>query len=103
MFFGDNENKMDVKVEKEIVNGDTIMKVMINGEEVDASKFNESNNKLKWISKDGEVHVIKMSGEAEILGESGNIEIIIDVDDKNLHENESNKMMHKKIIKRKIK
>ena len=56
MFFhGDDANKMDVRVEKEIINGDTIMSVIINGEPVDASKFEEIDGKLKWVSEDGEV------------------------------------------------
>ena len=49
------ENKIDVRIEKEIINGDTIMSVKINGEPVDASKFEEIDGKIKWISEDGEV------------------------------------------------
>ena len=56
MFFhGDDAHKMDVRVEKEILNGDTIMSVIINGEPVDTSKFEKIDGKLKWISEDGEV------------------------------------------------
>ena len=36
--------KMDVNVKKEIVDGDTIMNVTVNGKPVDASKFEETNN-----------------------------------------------------------
>jgi len=54
-FFKNGENKIDVRIEKEIINGDTIMSVKINGEPVDASKFEEIDGKIKWVSKDGEV------------------------------------------------
>jgi len=56
MFFHeDDAHKIDVRVEKEIINGDTIMSVIINGEPVDTSKFEEIDGKLKWVSEDGEV------------------------------------------------
>ena len=56
MFFYENgETEIDVRIEKEIINGDTIMSVKINGEPVDASKFEEIDGKIKWVSKDGEV------------------------------------------------
>ena len=54
-FHKDDDNNIDVRVEKEIINGDTIMSVIINGEPVDASKFEEIDGKIKWISEDGEV------------------------------------------------
>jgi|TARA_B110000263_G_scaffold180835_1_gene158405 hypothetical protein len=53
------ENRMDVKVEKEVVDGDTVMNITVNGKPVDASKFDENNNEMKWTSKDGEVHILK--------------------------------------------
>ena len=54
-FYGDDDREIDVRVEKEIVNGDTVMTITINGEQVDASKFEEIDGKIKWVSKDGEV------------------------------------------------
>ena len=54
-FHKDDDNIMDVRVEKEIINGDTIMSVIINGAPVDVSKLEKIDGKLKWISEDGEV------------------------------------------------
>ena len=51
----DYDNNIDVRVEKEIINGDTIMSVIINGASVDVSKLEEIDGKIKWISEDGEV------------------------------------------------
>ena len=39
MLFGNEDLAMDVEVEKNIVNGDTVMIVMVNGREVDANEF----------------------------------------------------------------
>ena len=93
--------KMDVNVKKEIVNGDTIMNVTVNGKPVDASKFKETNNEMKWTSEDGEVHIMKMIHDGKYQGGSGNMEIIIDSDEDNLHENRDKKVIRKKIKKRK--
>jgi hypothetical protein len=95
--------KMDVNVKKEIVNGDTIMNVTVNGKPVDASKFEETDNEMKWTSEDGEVHVIKMIHNGENHGGSGNMEIIIEDNDHNVHENGDKKVIRKKIKKRKKK
>ncbi len=38
----DSAKKMDVTVEKEVVDGDTVMNVTVNGKPVDASKFDET-------------------------------------------------------------
>ncbi len=72
VFFGDDDgifvgddHKMDVKVEQEIVNGDTIMKVMINGEEVDAEDYNMKEGNFKWKSKSGNVMVIDIDDEID--------------------------------------
>ena len=110
VFIGDNDGdfakfgstkKMDVNVKKEIVDGDTIMNVTVNGKPVDASKFEETNNEMKWTSEDGEVHIMKMIHDGKYQGGSGNIEIIIDSDEDNLHENGDKKVIRKKIKKRK--
>ena len=65
VFFGDDDHHMDVKVEQEIVNGDTIMKVMINGEEVDAEDYNMKEGNFKWKSKSGNVMVIDIDDEID--------------------------------------
>ena len=62
-FYGNEQKMMDVKVEKEIVDGDTIMKVMVNGEEMDASNFSKKEGKLKWVSEEGEVIVIDIDDD----------------------------------------
>ena len=107
VFIGDHDEdfakfgsakKMDVNVKKEIIDGDTIMNVTVNGKPVDASKFEETNNEMKWTSEDGEVHVMKMIHDGKYQGGSGNMEIIIDTDEDNLHENGDKKMIRKKII-----
>ena len=79
-FYGDGDHKMDVRVEKEIVNGDTVMTVTINGEPVDVSMFEETNGKMKWVSDDGEV-------------------IIIDIDDDENNEGEEDIRIIKKVIR----
>ena len=93
--------KMDVRVEKEVVDGDTVMNVTVNGKPVDASKFEETNNEMKWTSEDGEIHIMKMIHDGKYQGGSGNMEIIIDSDEDNLHENRDKKVIRKKIKKRK--
>ena len=39
MLFGNEDLDMDVEMDKNIVNGDTVMTVMVNGREVDANEF----------------------------------------------------------------
>ena len=39
MLFGNKDLDMDVEVDKNIINGDTVMTVMVNGREVDANEF----------------------------------------------------------------
>ena len=65
VFFGNDDHHMDVKVEQEIVNGDTIMKVMINGEEVDAEDYNMKEGNFKWKSKSGKVMVIDIDDDID--------------------------------------
>ena len=52
-FYGNEQKMMDVKVEKEIVDGDTLVKMWINGEEVDAEEHDMNDGSFKWKSKDG--------------------------------------------------
>jgi len=57
-FHGDNDREIDVRVEKEIVNGDTLMKVTVNGGKIDSDSFTSHDGKLEWKSKDGKKMVI---------------------------------------------
>ena len=107
VFIGDHDGdfakfgsakKMDVKVEKEVVDGDTVVNVTVNGKPVDASKFDETNNEMKWTSEDGEVHIIKRIHGGKNQGGSGNMEFIIEGNEDDLHENGDKKMIRKKII-----
>ena len=52
MLFGNEDLAMDVEVEKNIVNGDTVMTVMVNGREVDANEFKMEGETMQWRSKD---------------------------------------------------
>ena len=78
-FHRDNDREIDVRVKKEIVNGDTVMNITINGKPVDVSMFEETGGKMKWVSEDGEV-------------------IIIDIDDDH-NEGEEDIRIIKKVIK----
>ena len=53
MLFSDEDSAMDVEVEKNIINGDTVMTIMINGKEVDADEFKMEGETMQWRSKDG--------------------------------------------------
>ena len=110
VFIGDHDGdfakfgsakKMDVKVEKEVVDGDTVVNVTVNGKPVDASKFDETNNEMKWISEDGEVHIIKRIHGGKNQGGFGNMEFIIEGNEDDLHENGDKKMIRKKIKRKK--
>ena len=63
LFIGDDDHELDVRVEQDVVNGDTITKVIINGKEVDVSSFSKKEGKLKWVSEDGEVIVIDIDDD----------------------------------------
>ena len=87
VFFGDDNgifvgdgHEMDVKIKKEIVDGDTIMKVIVNGEEVDTEEHDIKGGSFKWKSKSGNV-------------------IVIDIDDDH---NDDHKEKDVRIIKKKI-
>jgi hypothetical protein len=62
IFVGD-DHKMDVKIEQEIVDGDTIMKVIVNGEEVNADDYDMKEGNFKWKSKSGNVMVIDIDDD----------------------------------------
>ena len=78
-FHGDDDHEIDVRVKKEIVNGDTVMNITMNGKPVDVSMFEEKGGKMKWVSEDGKV-------------------IIIDIDDDH-NEGEEDIRIIKKVIK----
>ncbi|GIR23771.1 hypothetical protein CM15mP37_12760 [bacterium] len=49
-----NDNNLNVEVKKEIIDGDTVMNVMVNGKELDSLEFNQSfDDVVSWKSKDG--------------------------------------------------
>ncbi|HHZ80686.1 MAG TPA: hypothetical protein EYN68_00670 [Candidatus Marinimicrobia bacterium] len=82
---------MDVRVEKEVTDGDTILNVTVNGKPVDASNFEETGEGIKWVTEEGEVHVIT-TGHGKFEGGFGEMEIWIDED------NEDGKKQKKVII-----
>ena len=65
VFFGADDHEIDVRVDQEIVDGDTIMKVIVNGEEVDAEDYNMKEGNFKWKSKSGNVMVIDIDDEID--------------------------------------
>ena len=79
-FYGYDDHEIDVWVDQEIVDGDTIMKVIVNGEEVDAEEYDIKGGSFEWRSKDGKI-------------------IVIDIDDDH---NEDHKEKEVRIIKKKI-
>ena len=84
-FYGDDDREIDVRVEKEIVNGDTVMNITINGKPVDVSMFEETGGKMKWVSEDGEVIVIKIDDDEDDKGKKDIriIKKVIKIRDKN--------------------
>ena len=72
---------MNVKVEKEIINGDTLMKVEVNGKELSSEDYISKDNKVEWKSNDGKL-------------------LIIDIDD-NINEASKNRSTEK-VLKKKI-
>ena len=64
--FGDNvptlnDNNLNVEVKKEIIDGDTVMNVMVNGKELDSLEFNQPfDDVVSWKSKDGKKRILKM-------------------------------------------
>ena len=53
ILFSDEDLAMDVEVEKNIVNGDTVMSVRVNGKEVDTDEFKMEGETMQRRSKDG--------------------------------------------------
>ena len=63
VFFGADDHEIDVWVDQEIVDGDTIMKVIVNGEEVDAEEYDMKGGTFEWKSKDGKIMVIDIDDD----------------------------------------
>ena len=61
--FGHGNQEMRVKIEKEIVNGDTSIVVEINGEKVDMENLKGLGKGMEWFSKDGKSIIIKLDDE----------------------------------------
>ena len=55
-----NLDELDVKVQKEIINGDTVMNVTVNGEEINSSSFLEDANKISWTVENGDKKVVML-------------------------------------------
>ena len=82
--FGDNvptfnDNNLNVEVKKEIIDGDTVMNVMVNGKELDSLEFNQSfDDVVSWKSKDGKKRILKMKKTIRIDDMDVDLETDID-------------------------
>ena len=82
--FGDNvptlnDNNLNVEVKKEIIDGDTVMNVMVNGKELDSLEFNQSfDDVVSWKSKDGKKRILKMKKTIRIDDTDVDLETNID-------------------------
>ena len=82
--FGDNvptlnDNNLNVEVKKEIIDGDTVMNVMVNGKELDSLEFNQSfDDVVSWKSKDGKKRILKMKKTIRINDKDVDLETDID-------------------------
>ena len=82
--FGDNvptlnDNNLNVEVKKEIIDGDTVMNVMVNGKELDSLEFNQSfDDVVSWKSKDGKKRILKMKKTIRIDDTDVDLETDID-------------------------
>ena len=82
--FGDNvptlnDNNLNVEVKKEIIDGDTVMNVMVNGKELDSLEFNQFfDDVVSWKSKDGKKRILKMKKTISIDDMDVDLETDID-------------------------
>ena len=82
--FGDNvptlnDNNLNVEVKKEIIDGDTVMNVMVNGKELDSLEFNQPfDDVVSWKSKDGKKRILKMKKTIRIDDMDVDLEADID-------------------------
>ena len=83
--FGDNvptlnDNNLNVEVKKEIIDGDTVTNVMVNGKELDSLEFNQSfDDVVSWKSKDGKKRILKM--KKTILINDTDVDLETDIDE----------------------
>ncbi len=74
-----NDNNLNVEVKKEIIDGDTVMNVMVNGKELDSLEFNQSfDDVVSWKSKDGKKRILKMKKTIRINDTDVDLETDID-------------------------
>ena len=59
-----NPDELDVKVLKEVINGDTVMNVRVNGEEINSESFLEDDNKISWTDENGDKKIIMIKMDA---------------------------------------
>ena len=59
-----NPDELDVKVLKEVINGDTVMNVTVNGEEINSESFLEDDNKISWTDENGDKKIIMIKMNA---------------------------------------
>ena len=82
--FGDNvptlnDNNLNVEVKKEIIDGDTVMNVMVNGKELDSLEFNQSfDDVVSWKSKDGKKRILKMK---KTIRDDMDVDLETDIDE----------------------
>ena len=64
-----NPDELDVKVLKEVINGDTVMNVTVNGEEINSESLLEDDNKISWTDENGDKKIIMIKmGTSQIDG-----------------------------------
>ncbi len=63
--FDRDSHEMKVEVEKEIVDGDTVIVVEINGAEIVLDDLDNMEHSFKWISKDGKDIVIELDEDED--------------------------------------
>ena len=74
-----NDNNLNVEVKKDIIDGDTVMNVMVNGKELDSLEFNQSfDDVVSWKSKDGKKRILKMKKTIRIDDMDVDLETDID-------------------------
>ena len=59
-----NIDELDVKVQKEVINGDTVMNVTVNGEEINSESFLKDDNKISWTDENGDKKIIMIKMDA---------------------------------------
>ena len=59
-----NPDELDVKVLKEVINGDTVMNVTVNGEEINSESLLEDDNKISWTDENGDKKIIMIKMDA---------------------------------------